>query len=256
MLCARTLRAGRCRAFTLIELFVVIAVVAILIAILLPALGRARRAGRQAVTLGRLRDIGIGSAAYANDYKDRLPTLLTSDERAFLGLSVLAKANAMPAASFINPNTTDRPANAWTTDDRPVLADLEGADISGIVPVGPGNIAQVGWHCSFSFDNDVKLHAAYKPIVYMGDRADYTLGRTFSANWNGEGMCLLWTDQHAAFAKARSVRDQGDPNIYHHNEFDGEGGNEVIDGVSVVRGTLDTHLRFFSEAEDDELLPD
>ena len=49
---------------------------------------------------------------------------------------------------------------------------------------------------------------------------------------------------------------QRDPNIYHHNEFGGEGGDEVRDDVSVSRATQDTHLRFFSEEEDDVLLPD
>jgi hypothetical protein len=96
----------------------------------------------------------------------------------------------------------------------------------------------------------------WKPIVYMGDRADYARGRTMSDNWGGKGMCLLWTDQHAAFSKTRTMADQGDPNIYHHNKFDGEGGAEVRDGVAVVPGTLDTHMRYFSEEEDDALLPD
>jgi hypothetical protein len=90
----------------------------------------------------------------------------------------------------------------------------------------------------------------------LGDRADYERGRTFSPNWNGEGMCLLWTDQHGEFRRHRSLKEQADPNIYHHNEFGGEGGDEVVDGVAVRADTVDTHLRFFSEEEDDVLLPD
>ena len=69
-------------------------------------------------------------------------------------------------------------------------------------------------------------------------------------------MCLLWTDQHAAFSKTRTMADQGDPNIYHHNEFGGEGADEAREGVTVSPATLDTHMRYFSEEEDDELLPD
>jgi len=49
--------------------------------------------------------------------------------------------------------------------------------------------------------------------------------------------------------------DQSDPNLYHHNEFGGEGAGETREGVSVTHDTLDTHLRFFSEDEDDVLLP-
>ena len=42
--------------------------------------------------------------------------------------------------------------------------------------------------------------------------------------------------------------------MYHHNEFGGEGASEVLNGISVTPLTLDTHLRFFSEDEDNALL--
>ena len=81
------------------------------------------------------------------------------------------------------------------------------------------------------------------------------MGRTFSANWQGKGMCLLWTDGHGEFSKYNYAWDQSDPNIYHHNEFEDEGGEEVNGDVRVTEGTIDTHMRFFSEEEDDVLLP-
>lgn len=250
----RTLHARR--GFTLIELLVVIAIIAVLVGILLPALAHARIAGRQVAVLARLRDLGVGNIAYMNDYKDKLPALTGYDEKPMLSLSVLAKVNAIPPQAFINPNTLDTAANVESTDGRPVLADLGGAEIDAATTIGPGNIAQVNFHCSFSYDNDVKPRGVWKTMVYMGDRADYATGRSFSANWKGQGMCLLWTDGHSAFSKTRAMADQNDPNIYHHNEFNGEGGAEVRDGVVVVPRTLDTHMRFFSEEEDDELLPD
>ena len=246
----------RVRAFTLIELLVVIAVIAVLIGMLLPALAKARIAARQGTTLARLRDLGVGAAAYANDYKDQLPALENHEEKAFLGLSVLSKVIGVPVQSFINVNTQDSPADQENTDGRPVLADLNGVEIVDATVINPGNIAQVRFHCSFAYDNDINLRKAFTPIVYMGDRADYERGHTFSDNWKGDGMCLLWTDQHAAFVKSRTIAQQSDPNIYHHNEFGGEGGAEVREGVSVRRATQDTHLRFFSEEEDDVLLTD
>jgi prepilin-type N-terminal cleavage/methylation domain-containing protein len=249
-------RFARLSAFTLIELLVVIAIIAVLVGVLLPALAHARIAGRQAVTLGRIRDIGIGCAAYANEFRDQLPVLIDRDEKAFLGLSVLALHNGVPNQAFLNPNTPDTLAMAQSADGRPVLADLAGTEIDSTVTITTANISQVGWHCSFSFDNDKLLDRAWKPVIYLGDRADYETGTTFSGSWKGAGMCVLWTDQHAAFVKSRTIKEQNDPNMYHHNEFGGEGAAEVREGVSVQQGTLDTHLRFFSEDEDDGLLPD
>ena len=245
--------------FTLIELLVVIAIIAVLIAVLLPSLGKARTAGRQTVVLARLHDMGVGNTAYANDYKDKLPALIDYDEKPILSLSLLAKASAIPEQAFLNPNTRDTRATGTTVDGRPILADLAGTEIDAATAITPSNIRQVNFHCSFSYDNDVKLHGVWKPIVYMGDRADYEEGITFSRNWGPQfsgGMCLLWTDQHAAFSRTRTMKDQNDPNIFHHNEYGGEGATEVRDGVAVTSGTLDTHMRYFSEDEDDVLLPD
>lgn len=61
-------------AFTLIELLVVISIIALLIGILLPALGAARKAARQSACLQGLRQISTGCQIYATDNKEFLPT--------------------------------------------------------------------------------------------------------------------------------------------------------------------------------------
>lgn len=58
------------RAFTLIELLVVISIIALLVAILLPALRAARDTARGAQCLSNQRQLGIGVAAYANENAD------------------------------------------------------------------------------------------------------------------------------------------------------------------------------------------
>ncbi len=60
------------RGFTLIELLVVIAIIALLVAILLPALGEGRRAAQSAVSLSNLRQLNIACGFYANENKDSL----------------------------------------------------------------------------------------------------------------------------------------------------------------------------------------
>lgn len=66
-------RISPSNAFTLMELLLVIALIATLAGLMLPALSRAREAGRATACLSNLRQAGIALQLYTQDHNNRLP---------------------------------------------------------------------------------------------------------------------------------------------------------------------------------------
>ncbi len=77
---SRRIRSGETRspAFTLIELLVVIAIIAILAAMLLPAVARAKEFGRRAACMNNIRQLNLSLTMYSQENEDALPTRASS----------------------------------------------------------------------------------------------------------------------------------------------------------------------------------
>src|SRR5437588_10344522 len=102
-------------AFTLVELLVVIGIIAVLIGIILPALGRARESSRRAACLSNLRQLGMMIQFYANDYKDQVP-LGYSNGQPWSGYYICQNGVNYPVLGRLSRSrsTSTRPTRAAT----------------------------------------------------------------------------------------------------------------------------------------------
>jgi prepilin-type N-terminal cleavage/methylation domain-containing protein/prepilin-type processing-associated H-X9-DG protein len=137
-------------AFTLIELLVVIAVIAVLVAVLLPALAGARARAKAVVCAARLQQLGVGLAAYLNDYDNTLPqyTITLFGRPAVIGTLFGGKKGSLPAYGINTVGPERRPLNSYVhadavpPDSDPQPFEMEvfrsPCDRGGVVPgIGP-----------------------------------------------------------------------------------------------------------------------
>ena len=117
-------------AFTLVELLVVIAIIALLAALLLPALKSARDQGRRAVCMNNLHQIYVGAMAYDIDFDSNVPQdgrtnnppgvdgSMTSDEAEYaLGWTPMTGWACYVTNNYVNLNLLTCPSQGW----KPVL---------------------------------------------------------------------------------------------------------------------------------------
>jgi prepilin-type N-terminal cleavage/methylation domain-containing protein len=85
-------------AFTLVEVLVVTAIVAVLVGTLLPALANARGASKLAISLANLRQTALAGANYAADFNDRIYALTSAPNTRYPDIKALAHSSPLRQA--------------------------------------------------------------------------------------------------------------------------------------------------------------
>jgi len=216
----------RRREFTLIELLVVVGIIAILAALLLPALKSAREMALRTVCVSNLKQIGHGVMSYANDFNYLPPVYLTNESP--VPSNDLSWFTVLPQSGYLGAAAPNyHYYKTGRADGEPFSSLLRCPPLQQVMSVGYPAYFMNG----YKFRGGTDGNKWWKPgqinaeLVYLLDGDHLTPGfpqayhaRNLSWSQNagtavgsihGGGANMLFIDMHAQWALKRNIIDAG-----------------------------------------------
>lgn len=206
-------RAGSdSRGFTLIELLVVIAIIALLIGILLPALGRARLSARSAVSLTNKRQLVTALILYAGDNSDQFPANVFDNSSNLewggqQGLRRVAWFDVAVLGDFIpNADFGDFGANADPALNDGFRPTLGGGVFACPNALEPGRSYAMNYWASSAvqFGNNTGSFLTGNSFLAPGNTTDPAVnqtGQAWNVNVDFASQVMLMSDAWAPYSK-------------------------------------------------------